>query len=78
MFKDTDTKKSFVTKHERRCEWVKEHIQDLRIEFGLTNAKWRVKSLFLVNEPIISNSFYEKNLKVIIYNNINEKELEKI
>lgn len=78
MFKDTDTKKSFVTKHQRRCEWVKEHIEDLRIEFGLENAKWRVKSLFLVNEPIISNSFYGKNLKVIIYNNINEKELEKI
>lgn len=71
-------KKSFATKHQRRCEWVKEHIDDLKVEYGIANVNWKVKSAFLVNEPIISNSFYGEKLRAIIYNNISIKELENV
>ncbi|EPB9401706.1 hypothetical protein ACRTAA_000385 [Clostridium perfringens] len=78
MFLDTEKEKCFATKHKRRVDWVLNHIDDLKVEYGLKDYKWRVKSLFIVNEPIISNAFYDKGLKIITYSQLNRKILENI
>ena len=78
MFLDTEKEKCFATKHKRRVDWVLNHIDDLKVEYGLKDYKWRVKSLFIVNEPIISNAFYDKGLKIITYSQLNIKILENI
>lgn len=64
MFVD-GKKKCYVTKHNRRVAWVKEHLEDLKLQYGLDNASWKVKGLFIVNEPLISNQVYGQNMEVI-------------
>lgn len=65
MFVDKDKIKCFATKHTRRVEWLKEHIQDVRIQFGLDDREWDIKGIFIVSKPLISNAIYKKNIKCI-------------
>lgn len=49
---------SQIERHLRRAEWVKKNIQIVLDNFGLDNRKkWKVKSLFIVNEPLFSSHF---------------------
>lgn len=65
MFVDKDKIKCFATKHARRVEWLKENIQDVRIQYGLDDKEWDVKGIFIVSKPLISNSIYKQNIKCI-------------
>ncbi len=73
IFIDKNNKKSYVTKHNNRTEWLKNHINDLIEEYNLKGHNWDIRSLFIVNEPIISNEFYNKNIKFITYNELNKE-----
>lgn len=64
MFVD-GKKKCFATKHNRRVDWVRGHMEDLKLQYGLDNAYWEVKGLFIVSEPLISNKVYGQNIEVI-------------
>jgi hypothetical protein len=55
MFVDTIKKKCFVTKHRRRTEWVRIHIEDIKVQYKLNGDDWTVKGIFIVSEPIVSN-----------------------
>lgn len=65
MFVDKDKIKSFATKHTRRVEWLKEHIQDVKIQYGLDDREWDIKGIFIVSKPLISNAIYKQNIKCI-------------
>lgn len=64
MFVD-GKKKCYATKHARRVEWVKKHIQDLKMHYNLTDVKWNVYGLFIVSEPLISTKVYHQSIEVI-------------
>ena len=65
MFLDKKDKPCFATKHNRRMKWVKNHIDDVKAEYGLDNRNWSVTSLFIVNQSLISQHIYKKNIKCI-------------
>lgn len=65
MFVDKDKKKCFATKHTRRLEWLKEHIQDIKVQYGLDDREWDIKGIFIVSKPLISNAIYKQNIKCI-------------
>lgn len=64
MFVD-GKKKCYATKHARRVDWVKEHLEDLKIYYQLSDVIWNVYGLFIVSEPLISTQVYHQKLEVI-------------
>ena len=64
MFDDSK-KTSYSTKHLKRVNWVKEHIDDVKIQYGLGDSIWKVSGLFIVSEQLLSNNVYSKELEVI-------------
>lgn len=77
IFVDQD-KSSYMTKHKRRVEWIKEHIEDVRIQFGLSTGKWKVKRVMFVSEKIISNEFYHQGENIVVYSDITEEKIKSI
>ncbi|MDF2844509.1 MAG: hypothetical protein K0R00_2935 [Herbinix sp.] len=66
IFVDTEQHKCFVTKHNRRIEWVEKHLQDTCEQFELNSKiNWKIVGAFIVEEPIISNKIYNKNMEMI-------------
>lgn len=66
MFIDTKKERCFATKHGRRVDWIKNHIEDVKEYYGLnTTITWDVIGVFIVSEPLISNEVYHKRLKII-------------
>lgn len=59
---DSKNPKSFYNKHLRRVNWIKEHINDLIIQYDLPNKKWEVDYLFIVDDYLISKKIF--NVKV--------------
>lgn len=64
MFVDGE-KKCYATKHNRRVNWVREHMEDLKIQYGLDNATWGISGLFIVSEPLISTQVYQQDIEVV-------------
>lgn len=64
MFVD-GKKKCYVTKHARRVDWVKEHIEDVKVHYELTDVAWKVCGIFIVSESLISTQVYHQKLEVI-------------
>lgn len=64
MFVDGE-KKCYATKHNRRVNWVREHMEDLKIQYGLDNSTWGISDLFIVSEPLISTQVYQQDIEVI-------------
>lgn len=64
MFDDSNNV-SFSTKHMKRVQWLKKHIKDVKQEYNLTDEKWKVKGMFIVNEPLISKDIYNKDIKCV-------------
>ncbi len=65
MFLDKADHRCFATKHKRRVEWVKNHISDVRIQYGLADKSWSVSGLFIVNQSLISQHIYKQDIKCI-------------
>lgn len=78
MFVDIDDRKSFATKHKKRAEWMSQHLEDVKKQFGLAGNGWTVKSIFIVSEPIISNAFYDVGETIITYKEISKERLQKV
>lgn len=64
MFVDGE-KKCYATKHNRRVNWAREHIEDLKMQYGLDNVAWKISGLFIVSEPLISTQVYRQDIDVI-------------
>ena len=70
MFVDDGNKKCFATRHHNRAIWVKNHIEDIKAQYRLQGDGWAIKEIFIVNERIISNAFYDVGYTIITYDNI--------
>ncbi len=78
MFVDDGNKKCFATKHHRRSLWAQDHIEDIKTHYGLQGDGWSIKEIFIVNERIISNAFYDVNFTIITFGQISEASLRNI
>ena len=75
MFEDSVNKKSYSTKLKRRAEWVEEHIEDLKQQYGLCGDNWKVYKTFIVNEHLVSKDIYGKNENIIAISDISLRNL---
>ena len=74
-----DTKKPcYISRHKRRVEWVKNHVEDVKAHFQLLGEKWVVKDTLFVSDEIVSNAFYNKGQKIIVYSEITEKSIKSV
>ena len=73
-----DKKPCYITKHKRRVSWIKDHIDDVLLQFNLKKGKWSVEMALFVSEEIVSNQFFHKNENVIVYSDITEALIESI
>jgi len=78
MFVDKGDKKCFATKHKRRVLWVREHLEDVKMQYKIAGDGWTVKELFIVNEAIISNAFYNAGATIITYGEISKERLQRV
>lgn len=78
MFVDKGDKKCFATKHRRRALWVNDHLEDVKIQYGLKGDVWTVKDIFIVSEAIISNAFYDAGATIITYGEMTKERLESL
>ncbi len=75
MFEDSDSKKSYSKKLERRTEWAKDHIEDIKAQYNLKGDNWKIYKVFIVNEHLVSKNVYEKNENIIAVSDISLKNL---
>ena len=78
MFIDSNQKKCFVTKHNLRVLWIKEHIEDLIIQYKLETSSWKIIGLFIVDELLISPKAYNKSINFISYDDLSLSKIRKI
>lgn len=78
VFCDSPDSLCYISKHKRRVEWIKGHVQDVVAQYGLTSGRWKVEDVLIVNEEIISNEFYHENQKMLLYKDINKRNILKI
>ena len=77
IFVDGD-KPCYMTKHKRRVNWVKNHIEDVKIHFDLPDGKWSVRAAMFVSDDIVSNAFYHQQETIIVYSQIAEKNVKSV
>ncbi len=65
LFVDKEGKPCFATKHKRRTRWIEAHLSDVKQEFNLDDREWKVVSLFIANQSLISQHIYKQNIKCI-------------
>ena len=78
IFCYSDGKLCYISKHKRRVEWVKSHINDVIVQYNLPTGKWKVSDALIVNEPIISNSYYHKNQKILLFSELDYKTINNL
>lgn len=78
MFDDSSQKKSFVFKHNLRVQWVRENINELKIQYNLVETSWKVIGLFIVDEFLISPKAYNKSINFITYDKLTLSNIRKI
>ena len=64
MFVDTN-RPCIATKHNKRVQWLKDHMSDVIQEFNLEDDSWAVSGLFIVDQQLISQSIFKQNIKCI-------------
>lgn len=77
IFVDSD-KPCYMTKHKRRATWIRNHLEDVKAHFGLSDGKWLVKTVMFVSEDIVSNAFYHQGEQIIVYSQINENNVKAV
>lgn len=77
MFVD-GKKNCYATKHAKRVDWVKEHIEDVKVHYKLSDVKWDVYGLFIVSEPLISTQVYHQKLEVISMAELSVERIKRI
>lgn len=78
VFCDDGSKLCYISKHKKRVNWVKEHIDDVIVNYNLEKGKWKVVEALVVDENIISNDFYHLNQTIILYSDLTDESLKRI
>ncbi len=74
---DVSNNKSFYNKHMRRVDWIKEHIDDIKIEYHLSDRRWEVKYLFIVENALVSKDVFEIDTRITTLMDLNKNILLK-
>lgn len=78
VFCDNEKELCYLSRHKRRVEWMRNHISDIIEHFKLPNGKWKIDDLLIVNEPIISNSYFHKSQKTLLYTELTNDAILKL
>ena len=78
MFCDKGEKLCYYSKHSRRVEWIKSHINDVVSHYKLTGDKWKVDDVLILSEPFPSNEYYHRNKKILLYADLSERNIMSI
>ena len=78
IFCDKDKKLCHITRHKKRVDWIKKHIDDIIKDFSLEPFYWKVVDVLVVSEPIVSNEFYNKKQKIILFSEISKSTINKL
>lgn len=78
VFCDSEDNLCYISKHKRRVEWIKEHINDVIVHYNLPSGKWKVDDVLIVNKEIISNKYFHKNQKTLLFTDITKHTLSKL
>ena len=73
LFVDNKYKKSFLTKHKRRVDWVKEHIDDVIKHYSLPNGNYKVCYMFVTSEYCTANDVFKIKEKIYSIKELDEK-----
>lgn len=65
MFVNKEKNTCYATKHQKRVNWIVEHLTDFIKAYELKEAKWDIYGLFIVNHPIISNKLHGEKITII-------------
>ncbi|MBC1501836.1 hypothetical protein HB943_14640 [Listeria weihenstephanensis] len=57
--------KSFLVKHQKREKWVVENLDTILEHYELPQGKWKIKSMFIVSEHIISRDLKKNNTQFL-------------
>lgn len=77
MFAKDQKNSSFLAKHKKRVEWVKNNLSDLIEEYNLPNKNWNIKYMFVVDDYLVSKDVFKINEKIVTLNNLDDQELFK-
>lgn len=75
VFQDDGKKLCYMSKHKKRVSWIEKHIDDVIEHYNLGKGKWKVVNVLIVSEPITSKEFYNVNQKMILFTDINKKNI---
>lgn len=79
VFSDEDGKLGYLSKHKRRVEWVKQHIDDVIKHYRLQESKkWKVIDTMILDEALLSNEYFNKQQNVILFSDLSTEILEKL
>ena len=54
----------------KRVNWVQENIEDIKIQYNLSNKKWKVTYLFVVEDNLISKDVFEVKVNITTLKNL--------
>jgi hypothetical protein len=72
VFEDEDSQ---IKKHMKRAEWTKKNLPEVINYYGLNiSKKWKVKTLFVVDEPLFSSNFKQKEgITILTYEELQNR-----
>lgn len=78
VFCDNGDKLCYISKHKKRVDWIKSHIDDVVAKYNLDQGKWKVFDALVVDESITSNEFYHQNQTILLYSELTEETFKRI
>ena len=71
LFSGRGKKKSTVEKHERRLEWLREHLDKVVAEFGIDDSLgWKVRGFIVTSEQLVTPMMRSSSLPVLTINDL--------
>ena len=71
LFSGRGKKKSTVEKHERRLEWLREHLDKVVAEFGIDDSLgWKVRGFIVTSEQLVTPMMRSSSLPVFTINDL--------
>ena len=71
LFSGMSKKKSTVEKHERRLEWLREHLDKVVAEFDIDDSLgWKVRGFIVTSEQLVTPMMWSSSLPVLTINDL--------
>lgn len=72
FYEDSDDKKSWISKHKKRHEWIKSNTEKFVKQFSLKNQEYKIRSIILTSEAIPTMFFHDidPEIPIISFNKV--------